>query len=332
MTKPVLSKQLSRNMLLRLHSVGFFILLSAIILMLGWLSLHNNFVMDWTYGKRNSLSQDTLKLLNSIDGQISIRSYQAKHPLYQKRAKEIFSLYQRHSKQLDFQLLDLNLEIDLAKSDGITQQGQSAIKLNGRTEIINSLSEQDISNALIRLHRNKRHIINFLSGHGERKISDTGSTGYYQLAQKLKTLGFELNNINLLRDDLLERLNQTLVIAAPEKPLLAGEIEQIKKFIELGGNLLWLQDPAMDQSLQGIAELLGLKFHNGIAIENDQKLRDTLGISHPAVIAVISYKLHAITKKMDYFTLFITAAALEHITLQAEQQTTDNWRIGRAHV
>lgn len=301
------------RIMLRVHSVIFFLLFSGIILMLGWLSLSHNVVVDWTYGKRNSLSESTLTLLPEINNKITIRSYQPKHALYQKRAREILTLYQRHHSQLDFQLVDLNLDIDLAKTDGISREGQSVIKLNGRSEIINSLQEQDITNALIRLHRNTHQSINFLTGHGERKISNKSSTGYQLLAQKLLSLGFQLHEVNLLRDDILTRLDQTLVIAAPEQDFLATEIQQINNFIDQGGNLLWLQDPAMNETLKPLANTLNIEFHKGVAIDNDENLRDTLGISHPAVIAVISYKLHAITEKMDYFTLFITAAALKTI-------------------
>ncbi|MCW9013856.1 MAG: GldG family protein [Gammaproteobacteria bacterium] len=299
------------RLILRFQSAIFFILFTGIIGLLGWLAMQNNIRSDWTHGARNSLSKDTLQLLNEIEQPVSIRSYQPDHPLYKKRAEEIFSRYQQNAKNLSYRLVDHNLDIDLAKADGITREGQSSIRLNDKSEIINDLSEQSISNALIRLYRNKTPLLHFLSGHGERDYSSQQSIGYLSLNKQLASKGIKIKGINLLTENLDDKINDTLVIAAPENKLVAGEIKKIQEFIELGGNLLWLQDPSPRPELQAVADKLQMHFIDGVAINNDQNLRSTLGISHPAVLPIISYKLHPITEKMDYFTLFITAAAMQ---------------------
>lgn len=299
------------RLILRIQSAIFFILFAAIIGCLGWLSHQYNFRSDWSYNARNSLSEETLALLKEIDSPINIRSYQPQHPLYEKHAKEIFSLYQRNTPLINFTLVDLNLEIDLAKADGITSEGQSTIKMNDKTEIINDLSEQSITNAILRLHRKNDAVLYFLTGHGERDISSRESIGYLALKTQLEEIGVKTKNINLLTDNLDDKTNNTLIIAAPEHELLEGEIKKILAFIDNGGNLLWLQDPSPRKELKAIADHLQVDFFKGVVIDNDKNLRETLGISHPAIIAILSYKLHPITEKMNYFTLFITAAAIK---------------------
>ena len=299
------------RLLLRIQSAIFLILFATVTGLLGWLALENNLRYDWTQGARNSLSADTIKLLGEIKLPINIRSYQPDHPLYKKRAEELFALFQQHAMEFNYQLVDANLDIDLAKADGITREGQSSIKLDGRSEIINDLTEQSLSNALIRLHRKTTPVLYFVTGHGERNPASKQSIGYKNLSQQLASKGIETRTVNLLTENLDDKTGDTLVLAAPDRQLAAGEIEKISSFIDQGGNLLWLQDPGPREELKAIAEKLQLKFLDGIAIGNDEKLRSTLGLSHPAVLAIISYKLHAITEKMDYFTLFITAAAMQ---------------------
>ena len=47
-----------------------------------------------------------------------------------------------------------------------------------------------------------------------------------------------------------------------------------------------------------------------MVVDTDPQLRETLRLSHPAKLPIISYKLHPITKNMQNFTLFVTASAM----------------------
>ena len=287
----------------------FISLFSISIGLLAWLSTQYGFHSDWTHGSRHSLSDDTQKLLNGLDGPVLIRSYQSEDPALQQAVNEILHRYQRVKADFNFSLINPDLDPDLAKADNITRYGQTILKYRQKNEIIDSLSEQNISNALLRLSREHKPTIYFLTGHGERNPTDISPLGYNTLSSQLVSQGFELQSLQLLKQSLKD-IKGTLVISSPSHPLLAGEIEQIKQFIDNGGNLLWLQDPGEQLGLEAIAEHLQVQFINGVVVDDDQNLRTVLGITHPAKLPILSYKLHPITEKMKYFTLFITATAL----------------------
>ena len=298
----------------------FFSLFSISIGLLAWLSTQYSFHSDWTHGSRHSLSDDTQKLLNGLDGPVLIRSYQSEDPALQQAVNEILHRYQRIKADFNFSLINPDLDPDLAKADNITRYGQTILKYRQKTEIIDSLSEQNISNALLRLSREHKPSIYFLTGHGERNPTDISALGYNTLSSQLVSQGFELQSLQLLKQSLKD-IKGTLVISSPSHPLLAGEIEQIKQFIDNGGNLLWLQDPGEQLGLETIAEHLQVQFIKGVVVDDDQNLRTVLGITHPAKLPILSYKLHPITEKMKYFTLFITATAL-YATENSDWQNT----------
>ncbi len=304
----------------RVQNIIFILLFLSAVGLLAWLSTQHTLSSDWTAGKRNSLAEDTIKLLEQIKGPVNIRSYQADDTTLQLAVKEILERYQQHKKDLEYRLLNPDLDIEMAKADDITQYGQTIIKYNDKTERIDNLSEQNITNALLRLSRNTQPVLYFLQGHGERNPVDTSAVGYNTLSSKLQEQGFELRSLNLLKDD-LSAGNSTLIIAAPSHALLPGEIDKIKQFIQADGHLLWLQDPNVPAELLSLAETLQISFVNGVVVDNNQNLRMMLGISHPAILPIISYKLHAITKQMQYFTLFTTATAM-NINEDSEWQTT----------
>ena len=302
----------------RLQQLLFIALFLCVIATIAWLSTQYTLQSDWTAGNRNSLNDDTIALLDNISDPISIRSYLANDVNMKQAVTEILNRYQLHKQNLSFEILNLDLDIEQSKIDGISNYGQTVISYNNRQEVISTLSEQNIGNALLRLSRENKPVLFFLQGHGERKPVDTSPIGYSNLSTQLQTNGFALHSLNLLTDTILAA-DGTLIIADASKKILPGEMQQIKDFLQQGGNLLWLQDPGISEDFNSISEFLNIEFINGVVVDTDPQLRKVLQLSHPAKLPVINYKMHAITEKMQNFTLFVTAAAIK-------VNTAPNWQ------
>jgi len=177
------------------------------------------------------------------------------------------------------------------------------------------LSEQTISSALLRLSRAGNRKLVFLKGHGERSITDNNNTSYNKLTTELKTRGFATEAHNLLLST-LPADTTVLVIAAPDRELLEGELDHIKTYISDGGNLLWMMDPGDMQGTEELASLLGIEFHAGIIVDNNTNLRNTLGIQHPAMVPVLDYVAHPVTEDIQYNTLFPISRGIELVGKQ----------------
>lgn len=306
----------------RIQHILFIFLLLACIGFSGWLSNEYNQRSDWTAGKRHSLSSDTLQLLKQLPFDIKLRSYQPEDPALNKAINEILTRYKSNKDNFSFQLINPDIFIEQAKTDNIQRYGQTLIEYNGNTERIEKLSEEAITNALIRLQRETKPEIYFLSQHGERSISDDSPVGYSQLTSKLLTKGFDVKNINLLKQSLITK-NAILVLGSINKPLLDNEQKKIQQFIKNGGHLLWLQDPAVDESQSPLSGLLNINFVAGVVVDNNQEVNRMLQLSHPAIIPILEYKAHPITEKMQYFTLFTTATAITH----GNNKIESNWQV-----
>jgi len=306
----------------RIQHIIFIILLLACIGFAGWLSNTYNHRSDWTAGARHSLSSDTLAILEQLPLPVELRSYQANNPALTNAINEILSRYKTKKSDFNYQLINPDIFIEQAKADNIKRYGQTIIEYNGQIERIEKISEQNISNALIRLQRGSSPQILFLTQHGERSIHDSSASGYNQLAQQLLNKGFKVNSINLIKDN-LNTSNNILVLGSIKKPLLESEQQKIQTFIKNGGQLLWLQDPSAHASQLNIAADLNIHFVNGVVIDNNQEVNAMLSLSHPAIIPILEYRRHPITDKMQYFTLFTSATAI--ITNEIQTNTPNNW-------
>ena len=306
----------------RIQHILFVLLLLGCIGFAGWLSNEYNFRSDWTAGKRHSLSEDTTRLLKQLPFAVKLRSYQPDDPALNKAINEILDRYQNNKNDFSFEIINPDIFIEQAKADNIQQYGQTIVEYNGATERIDSLSEETISNALIRLHRGNKPKLLFLSQHGERSVIDNSPVGYSQLANKLVSKGFNVSEINLIQQNLSIE-NSVLVMGSVNRPLLDNEQEKIRQFIKDGGQLLWLQDPVLNDSQLSFSNILNIHFIEGVMVDDNQEVNRMLKLSHPAVIPILEYKRHPITEKMQYFTLFTTATAIS--SNEASKQPEFDW-------
>ncbi len=309
---------------LTFQKIIFLLLFLSTIGMLAWITNHYTYQIDLTANKRHSLSDSSIDLLNVLDKEVMVHAY-ATDDVTKKAITEVISRYQRQKSNFKLRLLNPDIDIDDAQQDGIVMNKPYAfvIYYNNRMEHIDSLSEQAISNALLRLNRRDNQQLVFLSGHGERSLKGKDNRAYATLHLQLKEMGFNLQTTNLLENPLPEN-TKLLIIAAPVHDYLAGEVEQINNFINNGGNLLWLADPGELYGLDKLANSLGLQFHNGLILDNNPDLRKTLNIDSPAVIPVTAYSAHIITDTIRYNTLFPLVRGISPLS---NDNTVNNWQI-----
>ena len=320
--------KLSRKSRLQLsvQKLIFLVLFISCIGMLAWLTNHYSYQFDLTANKRHSLSSDSIELLNLLDKEVMVHAYTIDE-VTKKAIAEIIARYQHIKSDFKLKLLNPDIDIEQAQRDGIVMDKPFAfvIYYDGRMEHIASLSEQAISNALLRLNRRQNQQVIFLSGHGERDIDGSDTRAYSTLRKQLQDTGFNLHAINLLQQPLPEN-SKLMVIAAPVHEYLPGEIAQITRFIENGGNLLWLVDPGELQGLEPLATSMNLSLHEGLIIDNNPELRQTLNIQHPAIIPVTEYYPHIITNTIRYNTLFPLARGISPLEGDADNNANGNWQ------
>lgn len=281
---------------IRLQNALFVVLFLGIIGLLAWLTHHYSIEADWTAGNRNTLSEDSRQLLRNIDEPIRFVAFVPDDQGLHQRLRERVRQYQRIKDDVSLEIVNPDLEPQRAQIEGVTRSGQIVIHLGPRSERIDDMGEQTIAHTLQRLARIGERYVAFLEGHGERSPHETTNTGLSQFAEVLQRAGFNLQPLNLVRTPQIPDNIRFLVIASPQTDLHAGEVDIIKDFVAGGGNLLWLQDPGSDKGLAPLAEALGIRLMPGVIVDANTDVLAMLGIEHPAVVPVIDYRVHPVTR------------------------------------
>ena len=293
---------------LQLQTLLFVVALLVMVGLLAWLSTRYSVEADWTRGGRNTLSLESRQLLDEMPDAIHITAFATDNDVIRGHIRDLVARYQRYKSGLDLQFVNPDAEPERIRDLGITMDGELLIAYQGRSDKVQSLSEQSISNALLRIARQKQRKVAFLSGHGERDPKGQANHDLGQFGKLLEQKGIELTSLNLAETPVIPSDINLLVIADPRVSLLTGEVHLLNNDVEQGGNLLWLAEPGASVGLEPLAERLGVEFLPGVVVDATTQL---FGIENPAFAIIPSYPMHPITREMTSLTLFPQAAALE---------------------
>lgn len=295
---------------LRVQSVAFFALFATAVGLLAWLSVEYNYQADWTIGNRNTIAPASRQLLATLEQPIEIIAFVEDNAALHQRVRERIRRLQRHKSNIQLRFVNPELQPERATEAGINRPGQLLIRMSGRSEIVDSIAEQTLINALQRLSREQQRWAVFLEGHGERDPFDESKRGVSILANNLERSGLGVQGLNLIRTPAIPDNTAVLVLASPQTALLAGGLSLIQRYVDNGGNLLWLHDPGEAKGLQALANTLGIEFVDGVVVDANPQLRALMGIQHPAVIPIVDYAKHPINGNLAVQTLFPFAVGI----------------------
>ena len=294
---------------LQIQQFIFYVLVIIVVTLLAQLTLKTNVRSDWTANSRHSLSDSTKDVLKQLDDDVTIQVFISPDSEYHSALESLLSCYQQHSDKLNVIYINPDFSPEIVRKLNIQQQGEMVVSLNDKQQHVFDLSEQSLTNALIIVSRAQQPWLVFIEGHGERSPFSQANFNLSVWGEQLKQKGFKLQSLNLVEQSLIPNNAAAVVIASPERPWLAGEIDIIKNYITDGGNLLWLTEPDSHQYLAGLAEQLGIEFVPGTIIDPNAEL---LGITDPQFVLITNYANHPVATATTSVTLFPQAVAIEN--------------------
>ncbi len=276
-----------------------------IIIAAGLLSLRYNQQYDWTTNNRNSLTKTSQTLLATLEEPITATAWVYPSADTRREISARFAPYLREKDNFTLTFRDPASDPQAVRTLGIQESGEVVVEYQGRREKLSVLSEPDISAALQRLSQSQQAHVVFVGGHGERDLADSGQSGYTKLATLLTQKGLRISTLSVATQSLPDDTD-LVVIAAPQRALMAGEISTLLGYLQAGGNVLLLGDPGLPVA-EALHDELGLKFVDGTLIYQDY---ETLGSGHPAMALVADYPDHPLTRSLTDLSAFAGAAGL----------------------
>jgi ABC-type uncharacterized transport system involved in gliding motility auxiliary subunit len=268
-----------------------------------WLANRHNKSVDTTSNKRFSLSDQTDKVVKGLKEDVKI-TYWDRTDGFQ-RAKDLLDRYDNISPKLSVDYVDPAKKPQEARAAGVRQEGTTFIQVGSKREEAKSVTEEEITGALIRALKGGERSICAVQGSGEHSFEDTGREGYSRLKEVIERNNYKTRTISLLEKPEVPKDCTVLMIGGPRFDYVQPVVDAIKKHVEGGGRAAIMMDPPLQIGREPYSPneaLLAALSSWGVTANKDLVL-DTSGVGQifgfsAAVPLVSSYESHAIVREM----------------------------------
>ncbi len=285
---------------LSMHHRIFVVLLLLLAGLLGALSRTYHHSWDVTFNGRNSLSPGSAQALAQLKQPILITVYAAASSDAGKAAQDFLAPYRRLKPSIQVHYIDPSEQPALVRQAGVQREGEWVVQYAKRSDHLTQVNESSFVNLLMRLARDQDRLVMYLDGHGERKLDGTANFDLGEFGAQLASRGFKSAPLNLALAQDVPRNISLLLIAGPRVDLLPAEISKLTRFVQSGGNVLWLVDNEPLHGLQALAEQLGVRLPPGVVIDPQAQ---QLNVAATFAIGT-AYARHPIFQHFDVLTVF----------------------------
>jgi gliding motility-associatede transport system auxiliary component len=251
-----------------------------------WIASRHEIKWDTTKNKQFSLSDLTVSALKNLKQPVKITGFFAEAQEGEQRArmKDLLDNYKPYSKLLDVKLIDPFKDPLLTQQYGIETNGTTVFESGKQRTTITTVSEEDVTNAILKVSGNKQPVLYFLQGHNEPSITDSDNSGYSVIVDQLKKNNYLVNELkDLAASPKIPDDCSALVVSGPRVALLEPEIKAIKDYLAKGGRVLVMDDFQADRTTAKLYEGYSVKAEDDIVVD-DRYFFPPMGVSVPLIV------------------------------------------------
>jgi gliding motility-associatede transport system auxiliary component len=305
----------------------YIIVILAVLAGINFLGNRYSKAYDATKNKRFTLSDQTIKIVQGLKTPVKLVYFGETNSFPEGR--NLLDRYSALSSRISVQYVDPVKKPQIAKAEGFRSDSPVVVENGPKREGAKSLTEEEVTGALIRVMKTGERNVCFVTGFGEHSIDDTEANGYSVLKALLERDNYKSRAVTLkpaaAATDAGKKLEVgqappaaanvnvevpsdcTVTIAGgPQSDYPQPVVDALKKYVENGGRAMFM----LDQSLRiGRSEPAGEQaalrkvLADWGATVNKDLVLDLSGLGQifgfgPEVPVVLQYESHAITQPL----------------------------------
>jgi ABC-type uncharacterized transport system involved in gliding motility auxiliary subunit len=317
------------------YTTVYVLIVVAVVGGVNFLANRYNKSLDTTSSKKFTLSDQTVKIAKNLKQPVNITYWD--QPTKFQTAHDLLDRYKSLSPEINVEYMDTDKKRTQALASGVKTQGTIFINVGNKQQEAKSLTEEEITGAMVRALKGGDRSVCFLIGAGEHSPEDAERDGYSAIKDAIEKNNYKTQTVKMIPKPEIPADCTIAIVGGPQHEYLQPEVDAIKTYVENGGRALFMLDPPLkfarmdiDEN-QGLANLLSSW---GVTPDKDLVL-DTSGMGQlfglgPEFPLVTAYESHAIVHDMkDTPTGFPIARSLEvkngdKTTVEKLFETTDN--------
>jgi len=294
-------------------ALSYTVVFIGIIFIGNWLVARYDKKWDFSEEKINSLAKQSHEILAALQKPLRLVGF--KTPEQYEALSALLDRYRSAApRQVTVEMIDPRLKPHLVDKYEMQPGNLVYIEYGESDDIqvsrVNSASEQDITNAVLRLTRGAAKKVYYLQGHGEPSLNDTETAGLKGFATALEDEHYKVAELQLSTSTTVPMDAVAVIVAAPKKPLTDKERDILVSYANQGGRLLLFHDPFSGDEVRLLASQFGITVGKDVVIDRNQLLgASSLGVQP----YVTEYLQHPVTKDMNMQspTVFTIASSVK---------------------
>jgi ABC-type uncharacterized transport system involved in gliding motility auxiliary subunit len=275
-----------------LYTVLFFAILAAV----NYLSARHHHRFDLTEAGVYSLSPQSRGILQRLDKPLAINAFVEAGS--DPQLKELLDSYRYASDKISYAIVDPDKQPDLAERFHISAVPAVHLQYGDHTNVVNKISEEELTNGIIKVTRAEKKTVYFLEGHGEPSVNEMEEPkGYGQIKTSLDNESYEVKTLVLSEGTAVPDDANLLIVAGAERSLLPHEIQAIDAYLKKGGHVLFLLNPRVTPELAAYLQQWGVQVGNDVIV--DEQLQLLRGRTFTLTPFVTTYGSHPITEELS---------------------------------
>jgi ABC-type uncharacterized transport system involved in gliding motility auxiliary subunit len=276
----------------------------VIVVVVQAISLRNRHVFDLTRNARYTLAPQTVAVLESLDVDVDVRAFFRQNSSRRATAEELLRRYTRHTTRLRYEMVDPDRSPLEAEEMGIRQESV-VVASGGRRRVVDRVTEEALTNAVVQVSRDRVKAVYFVSGHNEKRIDGRGRDGYSEARRGLESQGYRVRDLSLVGVDRVPDDCEVLVVAGPRLDFVAGEAAIVDDYLRSGGAAMFLMEARTSlPNLEGLLRRYDVILDPVVILDELVVVDSGERVFDATVAKVRRYEPHRITRDFNVITMY----------------------------
>lgn len=309
-------KLTTRNMLYGGNTLAIAAIFIGILVFVNILGARRPERWDLTANKALSLSDETTQILQQIPEPVTAVAFvQPDDSRRTELENQLYEMQVRSNGMLTYEIVDPRAAPGYAQQLGVLELGTTVFQMGERRQQVTGTREQDLVTGLIKLIRPNPHKAYFTTGHQERRIDGFDQDSYGQIKSQLESRNFTVEQLSLFTTPDVPPDASMVVIAGPRVPFTEVEIQALNAYLDRGGDMMILVDPAVDSGLAPLLSRWGIEVGGSYVVESDPRLT----VQSPFLPVVQRLGAHKVTDKIAGIPVVFLVPTYLNVPTQAPQ-------------
>lgn len=305
-----------------LNAIGYLVVFVGLVTAANWFATRHNKRWDLTEEGVYSLSEPSKRIVGMLKKPLKIVGFKVGE---WESLHDLLELYQgQNGAMVTTELIDPRSKPHLVERYDM-KPGNLVYLSYGEGDAaavsrVNEMTEEAISNAVLKLVRGEGRKIYYIEGHGEPGLKSSDEKGIDQFVSAIRDQQIAVESLVVSTKDKVPADAAAVVLAAPKKALLPQERSALIEYAKAGGRLVMFTDPRGSEDVRAIAREFGIEVGNDVVLDQVQQL-----FSGPALavqFAVQDYGKHPITQNFGQESVTVVQLASSVRAIPGSEQAS----------